>query len=71
MLIQDIKCGIRVLLLQQCYFTVRKYGLKDISNLNTSIFKIIDLKVPLSNEQKSHFQLTKMPKMNIVKHSRN
>jgi len=40
----------------------------DISNPNTSISKIIDLKGPLTNEWKSHFHLSKMPKMNIVKH---
>jgi len=41
-----------------------------ISNPKTSISKIVLLKDPLPNEQKSHFQVAKMPKMNIVKHSR-
>jgi len=44
---------------------------EDISNPNTSICKIIDLIIPMTNEQKSHFQVAKMPKMNIVIHSRN
>jgi len=38
----------------------------DISNPKTSISKTIDLKNPLTNKQKSHFQLAKMSKMNIV-----
>jgi len=43
----------------------------DITNPNTSLYKIIDLIRPDDDEQKSHFQDGKMPKMNIVKHSRN
>ena len=40
----------------------------DISNPNTSISKIIVLKNPLTNEQNSHFQVAKMPKIYVVKH---
>jgi len=43
----------------------------DISNPNTSIFKIIDVINPLKIEQNTHFQLAKMPKINIEQHSRN
>jgi len=43
----------------------------DISIPNTSIYKIIDLIRALTKEEKSRFQVAKMPKMNIVKRSRN
>ena len=45
--------------------------LADISNPNTSISKIINYIRPVTKDQKSKFQIAKMTKMNIVKHSRN
>ena len=42
----------------------------DISIPNTSISKIIDLINPVDELTKLHFQVAKMPNMNIVKHSK-
>jgi len=51
-------------------YNEKEVVIADISIPNTSVSKIIDIINPVANELKSHFQFAKMPKKNIVKHSR-
>jgi len=72
MIIQDIKFGILVLLHYQSEFILRKRWYLQLFQIPTHVYlKSLKWYDPFTNEQKSHYQAAKMPKMNIVKHSRN
>ena len=49
-----------------CYYNEKEVDFANISNPYTSISKIFDLIRPVDEMQKTHFQVAKMPKMNIV-----